>query len=207
MKRQNYGTMLKLTSQKFVKTGKDEKLLDFLQALCRSATHSIAENLNLIFQADLVPYRILGDPLTLMPIATAHQAEQFLEDFTATSSMMGTNTHILRAAEALNKKNYSGSVRESIHSVESTIKQLSGDDDADLSKGLKLLEKNLNLHQALSKALQSLYGWTSDEKGVRHALINPADSVTEGMALFMFSACTAFSAWLVREQRLKASGE
>ncbi len=69
-----------------------------------------------------------------------------------------------------------------------------------LPDALKLLEKENGLHPALKEGFIRLYGYTSDEKGIRHALLE-SDNKDVGVdeALFMFSACAAFVSFLARK--------
>jgi hypothetical protein len=56
------------------------------------------------------------------------------------------------------------------------------------------------LHPALKSGFSSLYGYTNSEKGIRHALTEGDNAnVGQDEALFMFSACTAFVAYLARK--------
>ena len=60
----------------------------------------------------------------------------------------------------------------------------------------------LRVKQAFSK----LYGYTSDEQGIRHALIdNPQANVGQDEAIFMLGACASFSSYLARKHRRSAS--
>jgi hypothetical protein len=48
----------------------------------------------------------------------------------------------------------------------------------------------------------SLYGYTSDSQGIRHALLDKdAPDVDEADALFMIGACAAFVSYLVNKGR------
>ena len=51
-------------------------------------------------------------------------------------------------------------------------------------------------------AFVKLYGFTSDEKGIRHPLLDlPAANVDETDALFMIGACAAFVSYLINKSR------
>jgi hypothetical protein len=70
-----------------------------------------------------------------------------------------------------------------------------------------LVDRRITPHlpsaDVLSKALTSLYAYTSDEKGIRHALIDDsAAKVDETDALFMFGACAAFVSYLIGKARV-----
>jgi len=60
-----------------------------------------------------------------------------------------------------------------------------------LGELIKKLQNEIGLHPALSGALNKLYGYTSDEDGVRHAIL---DSDTVGLedAKFFLVTCSAF---------------
>ncbi len=70
---------------------------------------------------------------------------------------------------------YRNSIKESISAVESMCKLIAGADRATLGIALKKLEDKIALHPALKKAFDSLYGYTSDEGGIRHALLEELD--------------------------------
>ena len=68
-----------------------------------------------------------------------------------------------------------------------------------LGPALDSLEKAgvLN-HRALKEAFSKLYGYTNDENGIRHALLEEeAAAVDLDDAVFMFGACASFAAYLV----------
>jgi len=77
-----------------------------------------------------------------------------------------------------------------------------GSNKADLDKCLKRIEKEgkIELHGALKQAFSRLYAYTSDEKGIRHALLDePALDFED--ARFMLVSCSAFINYL----KLKSS--
>jgi len=56
----------------------------------------------------------------------------------------------------------------------------------------------MELHEALKRGFSAIYGFTSDESGIRHALLEKGDAdVDETDALFMLSACAAFVSYLI----------
>jgi hypothetical protein len=88
-------------------------------------------------------------------------------------------------------------VRNSIHAVESIAVRLAPDSTT-LGPALADLESKGHLHGALKAAFAKLYGYTSDEKGVRHALVYGDEAnVDEADALFMLGACASFVSFLL----------
>lgn len=93
---------------------------------------------------------------------------------------------------------YSNSIKESISAVEAICRMIAGDDKATLSAALKRIEKEsqIELHPALKKTFDSLYGYTSDADGIRHALLTESNLDSED-AKFMLVSCSAFINYLV----------
>ena len=84
--------------------------------------------------------------------------------------------------------------------MESVARQLDPKASNALSSALASLEKRASLHPALKSAFTKLYGYTSNEQGIRHALLDQ-DSANVGMdeAVFMLGACASFSSYLWRK--------
>ncbi|MDT4737073.1 hypothetical protein [Bradyrhizobium sp. WYCCWR 12699] len=70
-----------------------------------------------------------------------------------------------------------------------------------LSKALKKLEHKISIHTAMKSGFSSLYGYTNDEGGIRHALLEDAAKVDEADALFMLGACAAFVSYVLNKAR------
>lgn len=90
---------------------------------------------------------------------------------------------------------YPNSIKESISAVESVCKIISGKEKATLPDALKVIETKRDIHPAFKKALESLYGYTSDEGGIRHSLLEK-DNVAPEDAKFMLVICSAFVNYL-----------
>jgi hypothetical protein len=66
-----------------------------------------------------------------------------------------------------------------------------------LGDALKQLEKRgMRLHPALKEAFLKLYGFASNEAGVRHGTSKPSD-VDQSLANFMLVTCSAFVNYLI----------
>ena len=165
-------------------------------------------NLSAALNDPTSPYMVVDfPPMTIIPRGNENEQEAFKGNWAIikASTLEGAKTHLQESADALNAANARAAIREAVHAVESAAKVITGNDTATLDDALKLLEKDKALHPALRKAFSSLYGYTNDEKGIRHALIE-GDNANAGQdeALFMFSACTAFVAYLARKFPEKA---
>ena len=115
----------------------------------------------------------------------------------------GAKVHLREAAENITAQRYADSVRESIHAVESVVRTIDPRANAKLGSALTSLEKaGVLKHGLFKKALEKLYGYTNSEEGIRHPLLDEgAADVDLDDAVFMFSTCAAFSAYLLNRHR------
>lgn len=142
------------------------------------------------------PYRV--DDGVIWPRASVEEAEALQQANAAlgASRFGGARTHLRNASSKLTQADYAGSVRESISAVESVARVL--ENSGDLAKALSILEQKTSLHPALKKAFLALYGYTSDEKGIRHALLSEEEAeVDETDAIFFIGACASFVTYLI----------
>jgi hypothetical protein len=178
------------------------KVLGFLQFAIRhpSCPYRFEDYIDGALANARAAYRVVEK--TIVPIASAAELETIkraLVDL-AVSEFRGARTHLHLAAEALTGGDYPGSIRESIHSVESVVRVL--EPSGDFSKALATLESKIAIHGALKKGFAAIYGFTSDEKGIRHPLLDdPTAKVDETDALFMIGACAAFVSYLINKAR------
>jgi hypothetical protein len=146
-------------------------------------------------------YRVVdGD--TICPIGTEGDADTVKRAFAdlTTSEFNGARQHLRQAAEELTAGNCADSICESIHAVESVVRVL--EPDPEFSRALAKLEPKVTIHGALKRGFNALYGFTSDEKGIRHPLLDKdSATVDETDALFMIGACAAFVSYLVNKSR------
>ena len=99
------------------------------------------------------------------------------------------------------KPDYENSIKESISAVESIcciITEQSGK-TATLGKTIKQLkDKGVHIHQSLESAFSSMYGYTSDENGIRHGSIDFQEAHAED-AKYMLVSCSAFVNYLIEK--------
>jgi hypothetical protein len=102
-------------------------------------------------------------------------------------------THLRRALELLSDRespDYRNSIKESISAVESLVATVVGEKGT-LGQLIKKLEDGIGLHPALRTAFGNLYGYTSDEDGIRHAILESKALAFED-AKFFLVVCSAF---------------
>lgn len=130
--------------------------------------------------------------------ATRKAIETIRED-----GMDGADTHLRHAAAHLNARRFADSVRESIHAVESVARMVDPKAKRTLGPALSSLERaGVIRHKALKEAFAKLYGYTNDAQGIRHSLLDKeSPDVDLDEAMFMFSACASFAAYLASKHR------
>jgi hypothetical protein len=146
-------------------------------------------------------YRVVDR--TIMPLASPEElsaVKQALEDVRL-QPYHGARSNLRKSGEALTEGRFADSVRESIHAVESLARSITGKDK--LSDALSELERGAKMHKAMKRGFDGLYGWTSDEQGIRHPLLDEGDTkVTEADAMFMLGACASFVSLLIDKGRV-----
>jgi len=137
-------------------------------------------------------YRFVNKQLT--EITSAEEIQSIEEAIANASPFPGVREHLEVALGLMSDRenpDYRNSIKESISAVESLSKHLVGDENATLGAALKRLEIEKDLHPALKASFSSLYGYTSDADGIRHALMGQ-NSLKKRDARFMLVSCTAF---------------
>jgi hypothetical protein len=168
----------------------------------KDVPYGLAHQIEEALEQSGAAYRLI-DRDTIAPIGSAAEKASLEDAFAdlAAAEFHGARSHLQNAATELTAGRYSDSVRESIHAVESVARVL--EPSAELSKALGLLEKSAKIHGGLKRSFSSLYGYTSDEKGIRHPLLDDTTSkVDEVDALFMIGACASFVSYLINKARV-----
>ena len=117
------------------------------------------------------------------------------------------DTHLRNAASHLEKGEHADAIADSIHAVESVARFFDPENNQTLGPAIdSLLKKGVLKHPALASAIKSLYGYTNDEEGIRHALVfEDKANVDMKEAMFMFGACASLAAYLANVCRERGS--
>ena len=191
----------------FFKGADYNRIFDVLQFVLRhnkvpSESYDVIKS---ILEDGLCAYTLVKDGPTIIPVAIPEQRESIEESFQVLASgpFDGARTHLRESATCINTGDYAGSVRESIHAVESVARRLDEKAKKSLSPALEALSrKGVEIHGAFKSGIENLYGYTSDESGIRHSLIEDKGAkVDVEDATFMFGACASFAAYLVSKAR------
>lgn len=164
---------------------------------------------NLIFTQENTAYRFIDTEIT--EITDEAEIESITEALESPKEII--NEHFQKALTLLSDRkspDYRNSIKESISAVESLCKIISGKRNGSLGECLKIIQQSHPMHKAFQTALTSLYGYTSDEGGIRHALTEESLQPTFADAKFMLVSCTAFVNYLLTiaaEENISLSGQ
>lgn len=149
---------------------------------------------NDLLEQEKAGYRIVAGEVA--PVTNESEIQAIEQ--AASTPYQSVNQHIKKALALyadLKAPDYENSVKESISAVEAMCCIITGK-DATLNKAIEKLKNNgVHIHPALEKAFTSLYAYTCDEKGIRHAGIEFVDTPAED-AKYMLVSCSAFVNYL-----------
>jgi hypothetical protein len=147
---------------------------------------------NFFLEREKSAYRFVGD--SLVPISSDLEISEIEEAIGLSDKFSGARSHIRHAVALFGQKpqpDYRNAVKEAMSAVESVVRVVTDHKKATLGDALKKLDEIKPLHPAFKQAMEKLYGYTSDEGGIRHSLIDLA-KVDEADAKFMIVTCSAF---------------
>lgn len=161
------------------------------------------EGLNFLLERELSGYRAINGEIVPIIDQSEVEAIRRATDSTSSLGLEGPRQHILKALHLLGKKpepDYRNSIKESISAVEGICKLLTDEKSGGIKVALEKLSSKVHLHESFKKSLLSLYGYTSDEAGIRHPILEEKD-VGFAEAKFMLVTCSAFANFLIDKAR------
>ena len=176
------------------------EVYDFLEFLISiKGNPDLAKFINFVLEREMTGYRIINGYLIEI---TSEQEVEMLEEALSDSRFAGVSIHLKQALRLLadrEKPDYRNSIKESISAVEAMARIIANSPKASLGHALKSLEKSGKLHPALKDGFSNLYGYTSDENGIRHAMLEEPN-ITQADAKYFLLSCTSFVNYLKENQ-------
>lgn len=168
------------------------EIYDFIEfSLDVFLAETVANEVNIILERESAGYRYISG--SFVQVTSPAELES-IQDALISAPYAGVEGHIKSALGHLARKqepDFRNSIKESISAVESMAKEITGNNKATLGDALSKLESVGKFHPSLRKALSALYGYTSDEGGIRHAMLDEP-KISGDDAKFMLVACSAF---------------
>ena len=138
----------------------------------------------------------------ITPITNKSEFDSLKESMS--TEYISVNTHMEKALQLFSQRkspDYENSIKESISAVEAMCCIITGEtgSQATLGKTIKKLkDKGIHIHSAMESAFSALYGYTSDEDGIRHGSIGFTNAPAED-AKYMLVSCSAFVNYLIEK--------
>lgn len=155
--------------------------------------------INELFEREYVGYRFIESEIT--PISDDIEVAEIEKSLDI--EFQGCKSHIKKSLGFLSDRenpDYKNSIKESISAVESICQIITQNSKATLGEALKKLEDHgVKIHEAMRKSFSSLYGYTSDEGGIRHCEGMFRSDVSFEEAKYMLVSCCAFVNYLIAE--------
>lgn len=175
------------------------EIYDFVEFVLSSVADPMKANLcttwNTMLERENAGYRIVGGQVTEI----TNESELAEVQEALVSNVEGVRRHIDAALALFSNRSspdYRNSIKESISAVEAICRALAGDSGTTLGAALNSIQAKLGMHGALKSALSSLYGYTSDEHGIRHAMLEEPN-LGSAEAKFMLVVCSAFANYII----------
>lgn len=173
---------------------------DLIESVIQCVPDELSEQLkhlvNEAMEEENGGYRLVGTEIVgIVDPAECESVESALSNGPPPSTQ-----HLTRALELLSDRvqpDYRNSVKESISAVESVCQTLAKKSGATLGDCIASIKGLTAMHPAFEKAIKQLYGYTSDEGGIRHALTEQSSLPTFADAKFMLVACSALINFLL----------
>lgn len=179
--------------------GTFDEVYDFLEFCMKidGNAEALGDALNEALEIELAAYRVIDEQFVEV---TDELEVELLESalYDDDEAFSGATQHIATALAHLSRRSkpdYRNSIKESISAVEAAAKVVSGKEKATLNDALTVLGKNGKLHGALQKGYSSLYAYTNDANGIRHALMDEPN-LTSADAKYFLLSCVSFVNYL-----------
>lgn len=174
------------------------EVYDFIEFVVRMYERSkpgLANYLNQILERELAGYKFIDG--MIVDITDAQESELLVEAL-ADTKFGPVTAHLERALQLLadrKQPDYRNSIKESISAVEAMARIVAEAPKATLGEALKALEKKGHLHPALKDGFSKLYGYTNDDDGIRHAMLDEPN-IDQSDAKYFLLSCTSFINYL-----------
>jgi len=149
-----------------------EYFIDIFKDIQPNDVASFIFALNKNLEKEVSGYRIINKRVS--PITSEIELNAIDEAISNSENGNGVYTHLTASLRMLSDRSnpdYRNSIKESISAVEAFCKKVADGKAATLADALKILERKSGLHPALKSSFSSLYGFTNDSSGIRHAIM------------------------------------
>ena len=165
---------------------------NFIEFLMQGRHTPFVDRVSFFLEREKSGYRVIG--AKLVPITDPVEIAEVVATASLGETFEGAREHIHTSISLFSQKpnpDYRNAIKEAISAVESAARVITGNPKAALGDALKTINEKMSIHPALREAMNKLYGYSSDEGGIRHAMLEESN-IDEAEAKFMIVACSAF---------------
>lgn len=162
---------------------------------------AFADLLNSYLEAEKSAYKIIN--YKVIEITSEQEIQSIEEALKHTNEFSGVQEHLQQALKLMADRqnpDYRNSIKESVSALEGICQKILKKDKVTLGDAIGQIEKQYPIHPALKASIKSLYGYTSDADGIRHAMLDESN-LSYIDAKFMLVACTNFINYLIDKTR------
>ena len=162
---------------------------------------SFITNINNMLERENSAYRIINDEI--IPITSEQEIQSIETALENTNQYLGVQQHLNQALKLMSdrqKPDYRNSIKQSVSALEGMCQKILKKDKVTLGDAIGQIEKQYPVHPALKASIKSLYGYTCDADGIRHAMLDESN-LSYIDAKFMLVACTNFINYLIDKTR------
>lgn len=164
------------------------------------AGERIIQGFNNSLQRERSGYRFIGKQL--VPITNDEETKEIEDALSKAASeprLSVVGTHLSKSLRLYSDRqapDYANSIKEAISAVESLAKIITGNSGATLGDAIGKVGTKIGIHRALVDGIKKIYGYTSDEAGIRHGAATGATTDFED-ARFMVLFCSSLINYLL----------
>lgn len=180
------------------------QVYDLLQYLLRECEPNgemdgLVRGLNGFLAKNLSAYRWVGNSF----VEIVDEGEIRAVETALTSPLAGVRAHLSKALRLLGDRtnpDEANSIKESVSAVEAVCAAILGKRDSLGAALTKLKSAGIDIHPALEDGWKTIYGYSSDADGIRHAM-QDEPNLTVDDALYFLISCSAFVTLLTSKAR------
>lgn len=181
--------------------GDYDEVFNVMEYFCRMVNYlnpqsGIYEYVNRMFQRECVGYSFINKELTSI---SSEQEKAAIEE-SLNVPFGNYASHIAESLHALSDRkhpNYENSIQSAVKGLEELVNRLLGETGNSLGDGIRKVGEQKGLHQAFVKAISNLFGFASDENGLRHGNGKEAHKLDFDEAKCILLLCCTVANYLV----------
>jgi len=152
------------------------------------------KQINTALKKEIAPYRMIEGKV--VPLKDEEEVKSVVSalEKTRNDKFQPVYEHLTKVISLLSDRespDYGNSIKESLSAIESLFKIIYSNNET-LGKNIKRACSDFGFHKAFCEAISKLYGWASDDKGIRHGKGLNESEPSQAEAKFILVTASAF---------------